>query len=72
MSDSLIDRLRNNNKANANNLIQPKNVNLNLEEYFNTTLQDLKNSSFNENELKFIINNINNAIEYSKKTIKNK
>lgn len=72
MSDSLIDRLRNNNKATANNLIQPKNVNLNLEEYFNTIFQDLKNSNFNENELKFIINNINNAIEYSKKTIKNK
>lgn len=72
MNDSLIARLRNNNKATANNLIQPKNVNLNLEEYFNKLLLDLKESNYTNDDIRFMIDNIKTTVEYSKKIIENK
>lgn len=72
MNDSLIARLRNNNKATANNLIQPKNVNLNLEEYFNKLLLDLKEGNYTNDDIRFMIDNIKTTVEYSKKIIENK
>lgn len=71
MSDSLITRLMNTNKA-TNNLIQKNSIELNIEEYFDKLLLDLKENDYTENDIKFILDNIKTTVEYSKKIIKNK
>lgn len=72
--NNLITRLFQINKTENNPLIQCKNNNfkINLEESLKEILIDLQNNNFNNDELKFILNNINNTIKYSKEIIKNK
>lgn len=61
----------NTNKA-TNNLIKKNSIELNIEEYFNKLLLDLKENDYTENDIKFILDNIKTTVEYSKKIIKNK